>query len=222
MANRKEDENDAELDHALAILISNTRRNKRPLPLTEIGKWLSVAVKKLGSHSAVADRLGLSAKMLKQFSNVSRLAPDLRQLVETRKLDSLDAVSHLAVLPAKQQEIVADALAAGEINTSDIRAVAQLQRLHYSDSIKEILKRVKDGKTKREYIAEFVVRGSHDSEQILKAFQRHVPPKDIIRVEIDGSLGRLVLTQAGKKELFNAADALGVSINQVIPVILKG
>jgi cell division protein ZapA (FtsZ GTPase activity inhibitor) len=221
MTKRKEDENDEQLKNALAILLSNTFSNKRPLPLTEIAKWLNVAVKKLGSYSAVADRLGLSEKMLRQFSYVGRLAPKARELVETRKLDSVDAVTHLGMLPPKQQEVVADALTTGEIETSDIRAVVQLQRSHYSDSIKEILKRVKDNKTKREYVAEFVVRGSRSPERILRKFQKYISPQEIIRVDIDGAFGKLVLTQSGKKELFSAAHTLGTSINQVIPIMLE-
>lgn len=221
MAKRKEDENDEQLKHALAILLSNTEIKKRPLPLTEIAKWLNVAVEKLGSYSAVADRLGLSEKMLRQFSYVGRLSPKVRELVETRKLDSVDAVTHLGMLPTKQQEVVADAFRTGEINTSDIRAVVQLQRSHYSNSIKEILKRVKDNKIKREYIAEFVVRGSRSPERILRKFQKYISPQEIIRVDIDGSFGKLVLTQSGKKELFRAAQTLGTSINQVIPIMLE-
>jgi DNA-binding transcriptional regulator YdaS (Cro superfamily) len=222
MAKRKEDENDDELNRALAILISNTRSNKRPLPLTEIAKWLNVAVEKLGGYSAVAERIGLSPQMIRQFSYIERLAPSVQQLVASRKLDSVDAVAHLAMLPAKQQQAVAEALAAREIETSDVRAVAQLQRARYSDSIKEILERVKNSKTKREYIAEFVVRGSRNPERILKTFQKYISPKEIIRVDIDGALGKLVLTQTGKKELFKAARDLGTSINQVIPIILEG
>ena len=222
MQSQKEDEEDDELNRALAILISNTRSKKRVLPLTEIAEWLKVAVNKLGSYSAVADRIGLSPQMVGQFASVDRLAASVRRLVETRKLDSVDAVAHMAMLPVKQQKAVAKALTGGELDTSDIRPVVQLQRAGFSDSIEEIIARAKNIKTKREYVAEFVVRGSRDQERILKAFQKYISPKEIIRVDIEGALGRLVLTQTGKKELLRAARELGISINQVIPRILEG
>lgn len=222
MQSQKEDEEDDELNRALAILISNTRSKKRVLPLTQIAEWLKVAVNKLGSYSAVADRIGLSPQMVGQFASVDRLAPSARRLVERRKLDSVDAVAHMAMLPAKQQKAVAKALTEGELDTSDIRPVVQLQRAGFSDSIEEIIARAKNIKTKREYVAEFVVRGSRDQERIIKTFQKYISPKEIIRVDIEGALGKLVLTQTGKKELFRAARDLGISINQVIPRILEG
>lgn len=218
---KTQDSGDDDLNRALAILISNTRSKKRVLPLTEIAKWLMVAVQKLGSYSAVAERIGLSPQMVGQFSSVNRLVPSARRLVASRKLDSVDAVAHLAMLPEKHQKAVAEALESGEIDTSDIRSVVQLQRADYSDSIDAILKRAKNIKTRREYVAEFVIRGSRDPNRILKTFKKYISPKEIIRVDIEGALGKLVLTQTGKKELFRAAHDLGTSINQVIPRILE-
>ena len=65
--------------------------------MTEIARWLEVAVGKLGTYKAVGARIGLSAKMLRQFSAVNALAPKVRDLVASRKIDSVDAVSHLAI-----------------------------------------------------------------------------------------------------------------------------
>ncbi len=222
MTKRKVDEDDKELIQALAILISNTRSNRRPLSLTEISQWLDVALKKLGGYSAVADRLGLSTKMLRQFSYVKRLAPGVRPLVDSRKLDSVDAVTHLAMLSPKEQEYIAKALSAGEIESADIRPVVQLRRTHHRGSIQELLKRAKETKKKREFVAEFVARGSVSRAKIMKAFEKRIPSKEIIRFELKGSIGRLVLTESGKNELQKTARRLGVSINQVIPTILEG
>lgn len=99
-------EDDDGLREALAVLISCTRNKKRPLPLTEIAKWLQVAREKLGSYAAVANRIGLSPQMLRQFSYVQRLAEPVQRLFETRRLDSVDAVAHLAMLsPSDQKEV---------------------------------------------------------------------------------------------------------------------
>lgn len=213
---------DQELQKALAILISNTRSSKRPLPLTEVAKWLNVAVKQLGSFPAVADRVGLSTKMLRQFSYVNRLSRTAQRLVERRKLDSVDAVTHLAMLPQRVQEAVSSALEAGEIDTVDIRTFVQLHRAGHPGSTEGLFKKVKEAKTKREFIAEFVVRGSGNRSRIMKALRKFISPDAILRLELTGTLGRLVLSQKGKKELFQAARELGVSINQVIPTILEG
>ena len=216
------EQEDRELKEALAILISSTHSKKRPLPLTEIAKWLDVAVVKLGSYSAVADRIGLSPQMLRQFSHISRLTKSVQKLFQSRCLDSIDAVTHLAMLPGQEQEVMAEALASGDIDTSDIRAVVQLRREGDSGPIDVLLKRVRESKTKQEYVAEFVVRGGRDSTSITDAFSAYIPESEIMRLELQGAVGRLVVTQKGKQALARVARTLGVPFKRVIPTILQG
>ena len=212
---------DNELDEALAVLISNTRNRKRPLPLTEIARWLQIAVGTLGSYSAVADRIGLSGKMLRQFSYVRKLSRPVQDLFSSKRLDSVDAAAHLAMLPADDQVPVAEALAAGEIDTGDVRAIIDLRRAGRSESSKAILERVKSSKTITEYIAEFIVRGAPSPDRLRSSFTRYIPPSEIVRVEIEGPTGRLVLTGKGKMALAKAARTLGATLKGVIPLILR-
>lgn len=212
---------DNELEEALAVLISNTRNRKRPLPLTEIARWLQIAVCRLGGYSAVADRIGLSAKMLRQFSYVPKLSNPVQDLFTTRRLDSVDAAVHLAMLPADDQKPVADALAAGEIDTSDVRAIIDLRRAGRSESSRDILERVKSSKTIKEYIAEFIAGGTPSPDRLRDAFTRYIPPSEIVRLEIDGPAGRLVLTGKGKTALAKAARTFGVPLKSVLPLILR-
>src|SRR5688572_6310318 len=104
--------NEKELNEAIAVLIASTRSKKRPFPLTEIARKLELAVATLGSHAAVAERIGLSAKMLKQFSAVTQLSKEVQKLFERRVLDSVDAAAHLAKISTGNQKVVAEALAA--------------------------------------------------------------------------------------------------------------
>jgi DNA-binding transcriptional regulator YdaS (Cro superfamily) len=212
---------DEDLKKALAVLISCTRSKRRPFPLTHIARWLDIAVTRLGSYGAVADRIGLSPKMLKQFACIQRLTKPVQQLFETRKLDSVDAAAHLAMLPAKEQEVIAGALAAGEIDTADVRAAVQLRHVKGSDPIQSVLHSVKESKTKQEYIAEFVIRGSHTHNSMLRAFQKHIPKNEILRLEVQGALGRLVLTRKGKVALVRTAQSFGKPVQHVIATILS-
>jgi DNA-binding transcriptional regulator YdaS (Cro superfamily) len=215
-------EEDGQLQKALAILISSTRRRNRPLPLTEIARWLEVAVAMLGSYSTVADRIGLSPKMLRQFSSVRRLTRPVQRLFESRRLESVDAATHLAMLPSSDQEVMAEALASGEIDTSDIRAVVQLRKIGPPEPLHSLLKRVRESKTTREYVAEFVVRGARTGASILNSFKKYIPSNDVIRLELNGSLGRIVLTSNGRQALNRCAQAFGVPLKRVIPIILEG
>ena len=209
------------LKEALAVLISSTRSKKRPLPLTEIAKWLEIAVAKLGSYETVAQRIGLSPHMLRQFSNVRRLPESVQQLFESRQIDSVDASTHLAMLPEKEQNILAAALTSGEIDTKDLRAIVQLHQREKSSSIDDLLRRVKESKTRHEYVAEFVVRGARSRAVLLSAFETYIPPQEIVRLELNGAFGRLVLTQKGKQALSKTARALRVPIKNVIPNLLR-
>jgi hypothetical protein len=158
--------------------------------------------------------------MLRQFQSVEKLVPAVQEMFATRDLDSVDAATHLAMLPTGDQLPVAKLLASGKIDTSDVRVVHQLRKEGSKQKISALVLRVTESKTKQEYIAEFVVRGSRTTSEIQQAFSAFIPANEIIRLEIEGVLGRLVLTKIGKDALSAAARRLGVPLKQVIPAIL--
>jgi hypothetical protein len=158
--------------------------------------------------------------MLRQFSYVRRLSPVVQELFERRELDSVDAATHLAMLPPREQQIAAKALIAGKIDTVDLRAVVELRKLGKKGSSASLLRQVAESKVKQEYVAEFVVRGSRNYEEISAAFSRHIPASEIITLEINGALGRLVVTNKGKQALGKAARTLKVPLKQVVSIIL--
>ena len=209
-----------ELEEALAILISCTHRKTRPLALTEIAKWLDIAVGKMGSIRAVADRIGVSAKMLAQFFHVKKLSKDVQALFEKRKLDSVDSTTQLAMLPEYEQKVVAGALASRNIDTIDLRAVVELRRAGDNSSITSLLQKVSASKSKKEYVAEFVIRGNPSPAYIRKQFTRHIPASEILSFEVKGSFGQMVLSPKGKNALTNTAKKLRTPLKRVIPAIL--
>ena len=212
---------DEELKEALAVLISSTRSKRRPLPITEIARWIDVAVGKLGTYAAVGERIGLSAKMLRQFTAVNGLAPRVKELFASRKIDSVDAAAHLAMLSESDQLTVGDALADKLIQTADVRGVVQLRQLEPGLPIATVLSRIVDSKTKHEYVAEFVIRGGRTRDELLGVFHKYIAPEHVIRLEIQGSLGRLILSEEGKRGLSKTASDLGLSLSEVIPAILQ-
>lgn len=212
---------DEQLQQALAILLASTKTRTRTLPLTEIARSLDVAVARLGSVNAVADRIGLSGKMLRQFSYVRKLIPEVRRMFQKRGIDSVDAATHLAMLPAGDQMRAALALQSETIDTSDLRAMIQLRRDGDRASLDKILKRVKETKTKKEYVVEFIARGSRNKDTILRKITKFIPKNEIVRLEIRGALGRLVLTSRGKSLLSKTARELGVPLARVMTTMLQ-
>ncbi len=211
---------DKELEMAFAVLISSTKTKKRKLPLTEIANWIEVAVKKLGSYKTVSDRIGLSEKMLRQFTGVSHLTKPTMMLFQKRKIDSVDAVTHLGFLLPREQDLVARMLSENSINTIDVRAIAQMRKHHPEMSIRDIAKKVVESKTKKHYIFEFVVRGGRTKKNVEVALSKHLKPDEIVALTVDGAYARLVLSGEGKKKMFSLARKMGVTAKQVIPSIL--
>ncbi len=211
---------DKEAEDALAHLIACTRTRKRRAALTRIAQWLDVALGAYGNIAAVADRVALSPKMLRQFQSVSQLTPEVRGMFETRELDSVDMAAHLALLPPEEQLIVAKDAKCGRLDTSDVRAILQEWKQAESRDIQAIVRAVFQSKTKREYVAEFVSRGHMQDETVRAAFAEEIGDQNIVRIEKSGALGKLVMTKAGKARLLTAAKRRSLPMRAVIPAIL--
>jgi hypothetical protein len=210
-----------ELSQALAVLIACTRSRSRPFSLTEVAHWVDVAVKQLGSISSVASKIGLSSKMLQQFLSVKKLAHEVQALFALRQIDSVDSAAHLAKLSKADQKVVAKALASNEIDTMDVRGIVDLHRSGDVSKISNIIKRVRESKTVREYVIEFVIRGNMTSDDILRQLTKHIPQPGIVRLEVDGAIGRLVLNRKGKEALTAKAKESQITLKRIIPEILQ-
>lgn len=209
------------LESCLAILISSTRSKKRTRSLVEIAEWLDYAVKELGTVAAVGERIGLSPQMLRQFESARRLNPTVRRLFATRQLDSVDAAAHLAMLPAKDQLPVARLLAEGSIDTSDVRAVYQQRKVGDNAPIEDLIDEVEKSKTKQEYVVEFVVRGSQDPNRVRRAIERVFPQDEVVSLDLQGAMGRLVLTKKGRSTFSAIAKRLRVPLKSVMSSVLQ-
>lgn len=209
------------LESCLAILISSTRSKKRTRSLVEIADWLDYAVEELGTVAAVGERIGLSAQMLRQFESVRKLNPTVRRLFATRQLDSVDAAAHLAMLPAKDQLPVAQLLAEGRIDTSDVRAVHQQRKAGDNAPIEHLIDSVEKSKTKQEYVVEFVVRGSQDPNRVRGAIEKVFPSDEVVSLDLQGAMGRLVLSKKGRSTLSATAKRLKVPLKSVMASVLQ-
>jgi hypothetical protein len=212
---------DPQLDATLALLIVSTHSKKRPTSLMKIAQEFEVAKQRLGSYKKVGDRIGLSITMVRQFASLLKLVPSVQELFVERKLDSIDAAVHLSLLPAKDQLPVAEALAASEIDTADVRGIVQLRRAGAVGDIGALTRKVSDSKTKQEYVAQFVVRGSQDPERVRQLFAKYIGKEDIIRLHLDGALGTLVLSPRGKRSLTHLARSKKVPLRKIIPTIMQ-
>lgn len=219
----KKDARDLQVDSALAAIIRNTRTTHRVLSLPEIARLLETAADGLGGVGVVADRVGLSVKMLRQFLAVKELTPSVQKLFADRRLDSVDAAVHLRMLDPRDQQSVAEVAARGELDTADIRAVCDFRKKHADVPLMEALERVKATRNVKHYVVQFVVRGKRlDLKQVTTRFERAIGRNGIVSMALEGLIGTLTLNERGRRQLQRLASGTGDTKVEVIKKILDG
>ncbi len=225
MSKKKSDRtlDEDELEMALAALIRNTRTTRRHLSLPEMARWLDVATEGCGSVSDVAERIGISSKMLRQFLTVKELAPAVQDLFDERRLDSVDMAVHLRMLPPEEQVFVGKEAAAGDLSTADVRAIREFRKEHVHAAIEDVVEKVKSTRNIKQYVIEFVVRGAKIAEQkLLSRFSTAFGDDNIVSMALTGSIGKLVVNQRGRSLLQGLARDSGSTQAEIVNRIVRG
>jgi hypothetical protein len=158
--------------------------------------------------------------MLGQFSRVEDLEPEARELVANRTIDSVDAVVQLAQLSPSEQQIVAKAIAAKELDTKDVRAVVEMRKSARNKNLSQIIESVKSTKTQRHYVIEFIVRGGVSGKVISERLKHFIhSSSSVVEVLVRGTTGRIILDKAGYAAFRNEATRRGVTIKQLATLI---
>ena len=198
----RSDHTDADVEDALAALIASTRRVRRKLNLVDISEKLKIARKAMGSLKEVADAIELSVEMLRQFSRVEKLSPQTRKLVAEGKISGVDTVDRISRLPSRDQLPVAQAVVCGELNSDDVRAVVSLRKEIPTADIGEIMQRVEQSRSIREYVFEFQApKGTGSSKTIKERFTQIVGKENVISFRVRNGLGILIVSAPGLRQM---------------------
>ena len=212
-----------EIQKALAALLKNTRTTKRHISLIEIADWLDIAVQGLGNLKEVANRVGLSYKMIKQFTYLRKLIPEVQVFFSKREIDSIDIAVHLSMLNQYEQLIVAKEAATKELNSADVRAIRELKKNVPALNINEVIEKVKSSRNIKQYIAEFVVRSQKiNKDQLHNNFSNVIKSKNIIKLIKKGVIGRITISSEGKRLLQEYSTKHGITKAQAVSLIAKG
>jgi transcriptional regulator with XRE-family HTH domain len=112
---------------ALAIGFANTRCKKRPNDLVTVASAFRYLVNLYTSQKALADKLGVSVEMIRQFLTVLKFPENVQELFEIRQIDSVDIAKELASLgDSGQQRIAAEAIV--NLASKDVRDIKRLVR----------------------------------------------------------------------------------------------
>jgi|GEM_PF-2494937 len=210
-----------EIDNSIALLISNTKRHKRNRSIPEIAAAIDVCVEHYGNISEVSENVGLSHTMLRQFLSYSKLDPQVQKYFAERTLDSVDVCAQLASLENLDQIKLSKELISGNINSKDIRDIRELRRKDSKSSLNTLVQRVKESNPSKEYVYEFILRGGLTEENAKTILTSELPVGSVQNLDFNGLLARLVLTTEGHKSLKAKARQYEVTLDQIIPEVLK-
>ncbi len=209
---------------ALAAIIGNTKRVRRRLSLLEVAHHIAVASAGLGGLRRVADRVGLSEQMLRDFLSVNRLTPAVQELVRSRAIDGVDAAARLARLPEKDQMAIAEAVATERLDgMGDLRAVLSLRKAVPSASTAQLVERVEESRDIREYLAEFITQDAASDVSAMQARVAEVIGEENIRhINVADETGVLAMNAKGRKRLQGFARERGLTKREVIDRLVRG
>ena len=187
-------------------LIANTRRPKRALSIFEIAEDIGWLSSHLGSLSAAASVLSISAGMLNQFLRVSKLSPNAQELVKNREIDSVSIVHNLAKFSPADQDIIVEQIKQGQIAYSDLRLLNPLRKKLPNEPIEKLIKKLDDSKNIKVSIVQFPAESLHrDIDELRKELSSITGSSEIVDVVLDNGVGSMKLTRKGEQALRQAA-----------------
>jgi len=207
-------------ERAIANLIASTRTKTRSVSLVEFHNWLVKAISALGGVESVADRIGLYPRMLKQFLVINKLEPSILQHVETRALDSIDALNYLARFSYEDQRSLLPLLLTGHLSSKDLRSVYQQRSVLPHASIQQLLKRVSAGKDKRVYELQFVIKAGLTKRQIESRIRAITKRDGLESLALDGPVGKVILSKEGLQRLRAYGRENGIPFRSILSHLL--
>jgi hypothetical protein len=219
---RKRDYGQSEVEDALAGLIASTKRIHRKLNLVQIAKKIEIARKGLGNLKSVSEAIGLSTEMLRQFSRVTKIAPEARRFVTEGAIQSVDIADRISRLPPADQFLVAQAVAHGKLNGDDVRAIVSFRKDQPKLPISKVISCVTDSRNIREYVVQFLVSAEEELKNIEERFSKLFGQDGVRSVNVEKGLGTLILNKEGKKRFELIAKRKGLTKRALVEKIISG
>ena len=172
-----------ELDEetALAVLFKNLKgpRRKDYLATADACRFLTQIY---GSHRKVAEKVGVSSEIIREFDSLYDLAETAKRLVSKGSI-KLDIGSRISTQIKGEKRKVEIARAVADLRTFDARAVVEYAKKNPEISASEVKSRVLGSKTVTEKVHVFIMPLPHDTFQKLKAASKRlkIRPEELVR-----------------------------------------
>jgi predicted transcriptional regulator len=173
---------------ALAIVFGNTMRKKRREDLVTLAKAFKYLIKLHHSQKSVADMVGLSTEMIRQFLTVLKLPAEVQKIFSNRIIDSVDIAKELAALKDPRKQIIA-AKTLADSPSKDFRDIKRIIKNTNLD-VEDAKKRILETKTKGLHV--FVVDFDENTYMAIKkhAYKLKIEPAEFVRQIVVDYLNR--------------------------------
>ena len=208
---------DDRLDAALAYILASTKCTRRTTNLLKTAKSIALARRVLGGLSVLAQKVGVSCEMLRQFAAVERLSPAVKGLVSARRITSVDTAYRLSRLDHTDQEFVANELVSGRISGKEVRDLVSFHKRNPDVPAREIVERLRSFRQVVRYLIKVPVPAERGAEFSLRS--RLLPllgERNIVSVQVGGQIGTVIISEEGQKRLQAEAKRRGVTRKQLV------
>jgi hypothetical protein len=188
----------------------------------EIANDLGIALSAYKSLSKLADVLDISSEMLRQFSRVNNLCPPVKQLVADGIIQSVDIADRLSRLPVADQLPVANAVIHGNLTSNDVRAIVSLRKALPKEKIGKVIERVKNSRSIKQYVIEFLIPSHKTEEYIRECFVKALSKRSIVSFSSKRGIGLITLNADGKRRLEDIARQEKLTKRALINKIISG
>lgn len=216
---------DKKRETVIIRLISNTRKKNRPDDLVAIARDIRWLENDLGSLKTISELpgIGISIDMLKQFLSVEKLCPEVKKLVEERKIDLINVVHYMRNFDPEAQKVIAREVIEGHLSANDIRVLAPFRKTAPDLTIDQLISHIQKKKNIRVYVVYFRIPSELRNIQSLRKRFEEIVGKDEIRLfTVEDSIGMFELTLLGQKKIRQYAKEQKISLRKLVDsIILK-
>jgi hypothetical protein len=143
-------------NRALALLLTNLGRKKRTENLLKIaescirlrnlyGSWYDLA-RRININN---DRANISAEMLREFGTILELPEQVKQLIRSGSITSVDTAYRITKLSDKRDQMnLAKSTVEKKLSASDVRAIVEFKLKNPATPMEQAIKRVLESKSR--------------------------------------------------------------------------
>ena len=213
---------DLNIQKIRARLIANTKRKgaSRVDNLYEVATLIEQLQKHFGSLKKVSEEVvDISPDMLKRFLSALKVDKRIVPLIKERKIDNINVLFYIQNLEPNNQVFLANLVAEGRINSSDIRAITPLIHKFPNKNISEIVSQVYESKDKKRYLVKFDLAKS-SIPSIEKKLKKVLSTTDF-QIEKNKTIGTIIFSEFGYNKIKTYTKENNVSYKEYLKSIIE-